>query len=181
MAAGFVPVAASAGVSLRMPGAGCEGPVVAVTAPVSSLSSCCRCVTLTTSAAPHAATNTDADATILTIETRVTTTTRGTTDRYQHYKLTLRRFRPLIKSGQATIFSVNCADQCCSRGADAGCVRPRVARGKPEAARLPIKCKSGLSTGLRRVTLVIVAAPRLPLTADVRPAIALFSSGPTPT
>jgi hypothetical protein len=97
----LVSVAASAAEpSFRTLGAGCEGLVVAVTVPVSSLSSC---ITLKTSAAPHAATSMDADATILTIETGVITITRGPTDRYQQYELILRRFYLLIKSGQAQI------------------------------------------------------------------------------
>jgi hypothetical protein len=96
VAAALVSVAASAAEpSFRTLGAGCEGLVVAVTVPVSSLSSR---LTPKTSAALHAATSRDADATIFTIEADVITITRGPTDRYQHYELTLRRFYPLIKS-----------------------------------------------------------------------------------
>jgi hypothetical protein len=54
-----------------------------------------------TSAALHAATSTDADATIFTIEADVITITRRPTDRYLHYEFTLRRFYQLIKSRRA--------------------------------------------------------------------------------
>ena len=91
----MVSAAASAAEpSFRTLGAGCEGLVVAVT--VSSLS---WRFTLKTTAALHAATSMDADATILTIETGVITIIRGPTDRYQQYELILRRSYLLIKSG----------------------------------------------------------------------------------
>src|SRR6516162_3963875 len=72
-------VAASAGApSLLTTGAGCEGVVVRVTVPASSRSSCCTRVTPKTTAALHAATNTDPDATIFAIEIGVITSSLST-------------------------------------------------------------------------------------------------------
>jgi hypothetical protein len=126
MAAGLIAVAASAGeASLRTPGAGCEGLVVAVTGPLSGFSSLYKCATPKISTAPHAAMSTDANATNFAIEADVITTIRRPTDRYRHYELTLRRFYPLIKSC--------CAEICRSIGLT-NAVR-RQAEGEPQDRR----------------------------------------------
>src|SRR5689334_14366036 len=111
VAAGGVSVAAG-GASLRTAGAAWGALIVPVTAASACLSSCCTCEMPKTTAALDAATSTDADATILIIETGVIMTTLQPTDRHQYFNLILRRFGPRIKSSQ----SVSRADQCILRG-----------------------------------------------------------------
>ena len=114
MRAGGASVAAggAGAASLRMAGAAWGALIVPVTAASACLSSCCTCEMPNTTAALDAATSTDADATILIIETGVIMTTLQPTDRHQYFNLILRRFGPRIKSSQ----SVSRADQCILRG-----------------------------------------------------------------
>lgn len=114
MRAGGASVAAggAGAASLRMAGAAWGALIVPVTAASACLSSCCTCEMPKTTAALDAATSTDADATILIIETGVIMTTLQPTDRHQYFNLILRRFGLRIKSSQ----SVSRADQCILRG-----------------------------------------------------------------